>query len=467
VKREGRYNRVTDEVIAALAEIAGKDNVLTGNALKNYDRDEMPGVKPHLPEAVVTPENAAVISAILKLANEKNIPVTPRGAGSGLSGGSIPVFGGIVLSTEKMNRIIEIDKDNFTAVVEPGVILLKFYEAVERLGLFYPTYPGETSATIGGNVATNAGGMRAVKYGVTRQYVLGLEAVLPTGEIIQTGGKFVKCSTGYDLTQLITGSEGTLAVVTKIILRLIPTPGKLDLLLIPFDKLSDAIESVPAILKEGILPVGIEFMEKDIIDMVEEYNGQETSCHGYNALLLIFVEGESDDEIFARAERIGNICLEHGAVDIFLPKGDAAKRALLEVREKFYPIIGHFGMLDIADVVVPRSRIADFVEKAKELAAERSLRLVAYGHAGDGNVHLHPLGDDMSKREEIVRELFTEIYKVGMAMGGTISGEHGLGVSKKFFYTEAENPDKLALMKRLKKAFDPNSILNPGKVFDI
>jgi glycolate oxidase len=267
MKTEGNYEKVTDEVISLLTEIVGDGNVLTGDERKNYDRDEMPGVEPSLPEVVVKPENADSVAGVLRLANEKKIPVTPRGAGSGLSGGAVPVYGGIVLSTEKMNRILEIDRDNFVAVVEPGVILSKFYEAAEEQGLFYPPYPGETSATLGGNVATNAGGMRAVKYGVTRQGVLGLEAVLATGEIINTGGKYVKSSTGYDLTQLIIGSEGTLAVVTKIILRLIPNPGRQEILLIPFESLDDAIGAVPEILKEVILPVGIEFMEKDIIEM--------------------------------------------------------------------------------------------------------------------------------------------------------------------------------------------------------
>jgi len=276
MKNEGNYMKVTDEVLARLAEIVGSRNVLTGNDIKDYDRDEMPGVKPALPEAVVMPENTAAVSAVMKLASERGIPVTPRGAGSGLSGGAVPLNGGIVLSLEKMNKILEIDRDNFTAIVEPGVILSKFFQAVEEQGLFYPPYPGETSATIGGNVATNAGGMRAVKYGVTRQAVLGLEAVLATGEVINTGGKYVKSSTAYDLTQLIVGSEGTLAVITKIILKLILAPGKQEILLIPFDSLSDAIGAVPEILKAGILPVGIEFMEKDIIDMVEDYIGGET-----------------------------------------------------------------------------------------------------------------------------------------------------------------------------------------------
>ncbi len=467
METESRYGKVTDNVIALLTEIVGGGNVLTGDERENYSRDEMPGSKPILPEVVVKPENTGSIAKILKLADEKKIPVTPRGAGTGLSGGAVPIYGGIVLSLEKMNRILEIDKDNFVAVVEPGVALADFYRAVEEHGLYYPPYPGETSATIGGNVATNAGGMRAVKYGVTRNSVLGLEAVLPTGEIIKAGGKFVKCSTGYDLTQLIIGSEGTLSLITRIILKLITPPGRQEILLIPFHNLHDAIGAVPDILKERVLPVGIEFMERDIINMVEQYTSVELPLHGYDAFLMVIVEADSEDEFHHFATHIGEICLNHGAVDVFVPGSERAKRNLLESREKFYSVIGHFGMLDIADVVVPRSKIAEFVESAKKTAEERGIQLVAYGHAGDGNVHLHPLGQRTDESEDTVKELFTRIYETGISLGGTISGEHGLGFAKKDYFLRAEDKNKIALMKRIKRAFDPNNILNPGKVFDL
>lgn len=247
MERRGRYKKVTDDVVALLTEIVGGENVLTGDERENYSRDETPNAKPISPEVVVKPGDADSVARILKLANEKNIPVTPRGGGTGLSAGAVPVYGGIVLSLERMNRMLEIDEDNFVATVEPAVTLSDLYQAVEERGLYYPLYPGEKTATIGGNVATNAGGMRAVKYGVTRHFVLGLEAALPDGEVIQTGGKFVKCSTGYDLTQLIIGSEGTLAVITKIMLKLTTPPGKREILFIPFHRLHDAIGSVPDI----------------------------------------------------------------------------------------------------------------------------------------------------------------------------------------------------------------------------
>ncbi len=467
MEARNRYGKVTDNLIALLTEIVGDKNILTGDERENYSRDETPESQPVLPEVVVKPGDTGSVAKILKLANERNIPVTPRGGGTGLSGGAVPIYGGIVLSLERMNRILEIDEDNFVATVEPGVTLADFYQAVEERGLYYPLYPGETSATIGGNVATNAGGMRAVKYGVTRHFVLGLEAVLPTGETIQTGGKFVKCATGYDLTQLITGSEGTLALITKIILKLTTPPGRREILFIPFHNLHDAIGSVPDILKEKILPVGIEFMEKDIINMTEQYTGKEIPLHDYEAFLMIIVEAESEDEIHRIASHIGEICLSHGAVDVFIPGSERAKRNLLDAREKFYSVIGHFGMLDIADVVVPRSRIAEFVERTKRTASEHGLRLIAYGHAGDGNVHLHPLGAGKDKSVEKLRELLREIYEIGISLGGTISGEHGLGLAKKGYLHMVADKDKMDLLKRVKRAFDPNNIMNPGKVFDL
>ncbi len=464
---QSHYGKVTDKLIALLAGIVGDKNVLTGDERENYSRDETPTVKPVLPDVVVKPEDTASVAGILKLASERKIPVTPRGGGTGLCGGAVPIYGGIVLSSERMNRILEIDEDNFSATVEPGVTLADLYQAVEEHGLYYPLYPGEKCATIGGNVATNAGGLRAVKYGVTRHFVLGLEAVLPTGETIPTGGKFVKCSSGYDLTQLIIGSEGTLAVVTRVVLRLIAPPGMSEILFIPFHGLHDAIRSVPDILKERILPVGIEFMERDIINMVEQYTGKEMPLHDYDAFLMIIVEAGNEDEIYRISDRIGKICLNHGAVDIFIPGSERAKRNLLEAREKFYSVSRHFGVPDIADVVVPRSRIAEFVERAKAIAGEYGIPLVAYGHAGDGNVHLHPMGQEADKDAGKVKELFTRIYEVGISLGGTISGEHGLGFAKKGYLHMAADKSKIDLMKRIKRAFDPDNIMNPGKVFDL
>ena len=461
------FQKVTPDIVSRLVKIVGEKNVLTGDEREGYSRDEEIVAKTSLPEVVVRPDDASSVARILKLANESRIPVVPRGSGTGLSGGAVPVYGGIVLSLERMNRILEIDEDNFVATVEPGVTLAELYQAVEERGLYYPLYPGETGATLGGNVATNAGGMRAVKYGVTRHFVLGLEVVLPGGEIIRTGGKFVKCSTGYDLTQLLVGSEGTLAVITRIMLRLVPLPGKREVLCVPFRNLPDAIRAVPAILKEGILPIGIEWMEKDLINMVEQYTSKAVPLHDYEAFLMIIVEADDEDEFITISNLIGEACRKHGAIDIFIPGSERAKGNLFEVREQFHSVISRCQVLGSSDIVVPRSRIAELIEKARGKASEYGITILAFGHAGDGNLHLYTIKQEKDVSEEKASELMAEIFKIGTSLGGTISGEHGLGSSKKSFLPMVADQQKIDLMKRIKQAFDPNNIMNPGKVFDL
>jgi len=458
------YGRIDQDFIEQLTGITGAKNILVDEGKENYSRDESPLHTTAEPDVVLKPESPEAVSQILKLANRCKIPVVPRGAGTGLTAGSLAVCGGISLSTEKLNRVIEIDQANFSATSEAGVRLCDLCAAIEEQGLYFPLYPGEVNATIGGNVSTNAGGMRAVRYGVTRNLVLGLEVVLPSGEIIRTGGKFYKCSTAYDLTQLIIGSEGTLAVVTKVTVKLIAPPGNRELLFIPFDSLSDAIGCVPVILKEKILPVGIEFMEDEILRMVQEFTGKEIPMLGHSAYLMLILESENYDAFCKVAEQISEICLKRGAVDIFVPGSESAKRNLLEAREKFQPTFARAGMLETIDIVVPRSMIAVFVEKVKEIGRKFNIQIVASGHAGDGNVHLHPLGKENDPDK--THELLTELYRAGIEMGGTLSGEHGLGYDKKGYLPLAEPPAKIDLLRRIKKAFDPNNILNPGKVFD-
>jgi glycolate oxidase len=463
MNNQTRYQRLTPDLIGRFMLIAGAKGVLSGDGLDNYTHDEAPHPHPGIPEVVVFPHSTREIAEILKLASAERIPVTPRGAGTGLSGGAVPLYNGIVLSLEKMTRIIEIDETNFCGTAQAGVTLSSFCSEVEKHGLYYPLYPGEMNATIGGNIATNAGGMRAVKYGVTRDFILGLEAVLPTGEIITTGGKFVKSSTGYDLTQLITGSEGTLAVISQATLKLITPPGSREILLIPFNNLTEAIRCVPIILKERILPVSIEFMEAEILQLVKDYSGKEFPIPGYPAYLMLMIEADNYDEFGIISEHISEICLKNGAVDTYVPGSENAKRRLLETREKFYPTMQHRGMLDLADVVVPRSKIAEFVEEVKRISKNYGIPVVAYGHAGDGNVHLHPLGSNQTS-ENTIHDLLTDIYQAGIAFGGTISGEHGIGSDKRRYFSLAASREKLALMRRIKKAFDPDNILNPGKV---
>jgi len=461
------YGTVTNSTIASLEGIVGEKNVLTGEERENYSGDESADVGCTIPDVVVRPADTVSVSRIVKLANEQRTPVTPRGSGTGLSGGAVPIYGGIVISLERMNSILEVDANNFTVTVEAGVTLDSIYQTTAEYGLYYPLYPGEKTATIGGNVSTNAGGMRAVKYGVTRHWVLGLEAVLPTGEIIHTGGKYVKCSSGYELTQLIAGSEGTLAVITGVTLRLMNSPGKSEILFVPFNNLHDAIRTVPEILREGLLPVGIEFVERDILDMVEEFAGLEIPMNDYAAYLMIMVEADNEDEILSISNRIGDICLKSGAVDIFIPGSERAKRNLLEAREKFYPAMKHAGILGVADIVVPRSLIADFVEQSKAISEQHGLPLIACGHAGDGNVHLSLLGKETETNREKANQIMSLIHESGISLGGAISGEHGLGILRKDYLRIAAGKSKIELMKRIKLAFDPNNIMNPGKVLDL
>lgn len=465
-----KYRRVTPEIATELTTIVGRDNVSTSKSdIEGYSRDETPLAQPHVPQVIVRPTNAASIARLLAFASGRRIPVTPRGAGTGLSGGCTPICGGIVLSLERMNRIMEIDKDNFVAIVEAGVTLSELQSQVEPQGLSYPLYPGEMTATIGGNVATNAGGMNAVKYGVTRHHVLGLEAVLPDGEIIKSGGKFVKCSTGYDLTQLIIGSEGTLAVVTKVMLKLTTRAAKRELALIPFANLQGAINAVPQILRLQMVPTGIEFMEKSVIRIVEKHLNKELPYHDYEAFLMIIMEAESESEIYDYFSTVERICKQHGAIDIMIPGTQRAKRELLGAREKFYPAMRGFAPMEIVDVVVPRSEIARFVARVREISEEHKIPVIAYGHAGDGNVHLHPICINMDKEEwrRKLPHLLGDIYRTGVSFGGAISGEHGIGFDKKPYLPIQLDDAYLNILKAVKKAFDPNNILNPGKIFDL
>ena len=467
---KNNYGKVTPKTISDLTNLLDKESVSTKqHELEGFASDEMPLPKSHAPQVIVKPENTAAVSKVLKYANSNKIPVSPRGAGTGLSGGCIPIYGGIVLSLERLKHLIRIDRDNFTATVEPAMTLTDFHAAVQEQGLYYPISLGEMTASIGGSVATNAGGSNAVKYGVTRHQVLGLEAVLPNGDIVKTGGEIVKCSTGYDLTQLIAGSEGTLAVITKIILRLANRSTLKEVLYVPFTNLQNAIDAVPEILRLKIIPFGLEFMEKSIVDIVEKYLNEEMPYHEYQAFLMVIMEGESADEITNYFTSVEEICKKHGAVEAMVPGSERAKRKLLHAREQFYHAIKRYAPMDIIDIVVPRQNIAVFVKRVKEISQEHCVPIIAYGHAGDGNVHLHPVCVNM-EQEEWLKKLpliMRQVYQAGISLGGSISGEHGIGMSKKGFLDIEVGPEKLELMKRVKRAFDPNNILNPGKIFDL
>jgi glycolate oxidase len=461
------YGEITQDRISELIRIAGENSVFTEKmAMQDYAHDETPLAKLYYPQMVVKPRDVPAIQKILALADEHRIPVVPRGAGTGLVCGATPIFGGIVLSLERLDRILEIDEENFVAVVEAGVPLARLREEVEPRGLCYPLHPGEMSATVGGTVSTNAGGMNAVKYGVTRHNILGLEAVLPDGSLFSSGGKYVKCSSGYDLAQLIIGSEGTLAVVTKVICKLTPKLPRREVLYVPFDDLQNAIDAVPEILKLKKFPIGLEFIEKDIIGIVEKYTGNELPYHQYQAFLLIFMEGETEEEILNYFSQVEEICKQHSACAAMMPASEGAKRLLVESREKFFPAIKAYAPVESIDTVVPRSEIAKFVKAVKLISRKFGIPVIAYGHAGDGNVHLHPLCVNMSETEWLAKlpELMQEIFRAGVSFGGAISGEHGIGYAKKDYLPLQLGKAHINVLRAIKQAFDPHNILNPGKI---
>ena len=450
-----------------LASVVRADQVRSGGDVnEDYGHDECLTVAAQLPAAVVVPESAADVAAVLALANDHGIPVTARGSGTGLSGACIPRADGIVVSFEKMNQILEIDTENHMAVVQPGVSLDELDEALRPHGLVYPVFPGEQSASLGGNVNTNAGGMRAVKYGVTRHHVLGLEAVLATGEVMRTGGKVVKATTGYDLTQLIIGSEGTLALVTEVTLKLYPRPEHTATVLAPFPTLDGVASAVPKIVASGVGPVILEYIDLLTMSAITTSSNLELGIPDdvrdtALAYLVVVMENASDQRLEEDVIAVSEQVLELGAMDVYVLPPHAGA-ALIDAREKAFWVAKALGADDIIDVVVPRASVPEYLAMVAELAAETESWVAGCGHAGDGNVHLSVFQKDPALRKQVL----TKIFRAGMELGGAISGEHGVGAAKKSYFLELEDPTKIALMKRIKAAFDPNDILNPGTLFD-
>ena len=462
------YKKIDQNDIAYSSSLFDEKHFFTGDDIADdYSKDELVGFGKK-PDVLIFTRTAEEISKVMKYANENKIPVVVRGSGTGLVGGCVPLEGGIVLCTSKMNKILELDENNLTLAVEPGVLLLEIYEYVESRGYFYAPDPGEKTATIGGNISTNAGGMRAVKYGTTRDWVVGLEVVLPNGEIEQFGKKVVKDSTGFSLKNLIIGSEGTLAVVTKAILKVIPKPKETLSLLVPFESREDAIEAVPEIIKAQLNTIAIEFFERNTILLSEEFLSKKFPEKRNDAYILLTFEGHNKNELKYNYEQAAEICINNlKAIDAFIVDTDDRKDSVWKTRGAFLEAIKSSTIeMDECDVVVPRSEVSNFIKYTYELQDKYNIRIPSFGHAGDGNLHIYICRDNYSKEEfdKILYKVFDDLYNRAYEVGGLVSGEHGIGYAKKEYMKEQLGPTQIALMNGIKKVFDPNNILNPGKV---
>lgn len=464
------YQIITPQHIQLLQQIVGEQNVfIDEEILKSYGQDHTEDFI-FKPEVVVKAQSVAQISEIMKLANLHHIPVTARGAGTGLSGGALPIYGGIVISMERFNRILQIDTRNLQATVEPGVINYVFQEEVKKEGLFYPPDPASWgSCSLGGNIAHSSGGPKAVKYGTTRDYVLNLEVVLPNGEIIWTGANTLKYSTGYNFTHLMIGSEGTLGIVTKIVFKLIPLPKHDVLMLIPFTSAEKACEAVGATFRAGVTPSAMEFMERDAIDWSIKYAGEVNFSikPEWQALLLVEVDGNNLDLLYQDCETISDIMTQQGCDEILMADTAEQKSSLWKIRRKVGEAVKSNSVYKEEDTVVPRAELPTLLKGVKAIGAKYGFKSVCYGHAGDGNLHVNIIKGDLPN-DVWERELpkgITEIFTLCKQLGGTISGEHGIGLVQKNYMPIIFPEYQLELMRNVKKVFDPNLILNPSKIF--
>jgi glycolate oxidase len=460
---------LNDRHASFFTKLLGERYIVNEEIRISYGSDETEDLN-FPPSAVLKPNSVEEISSIMKFCFEEQIPVTPAGARTGLSGGALPTHGGILLSMEKFNRILEIDENNHQVITEPGVITQVLQDAVKEKGLFYPPDPASKgSCFIGGNISENSGGPKAVKYGVTKDYVLNLEVVLPNGEVIWTGANVLKNATGYNLTQLIVGSEGTLAIVTKIVLKLIPHPTNDMLMLVPFFDAQKACEAVAAIFKSGYTPSGLEFMERDALIYTKDFIGESSINIGENhaAHLIIEVDGFDPEQLMKDCEGILNVLENFETDEILFADSEAQKNALWSLRRKAGEAVKSQSIYKEEDTVVPRFALPDLLGHIKRIGKKYGFQSVCYGHAGDGNLHVNILKGDLSDEQwenELpiaIRELFTEVVK----LGGTISGEHGIGLVQKPFMDIAFPEVTLNLMREIKRVFDPKNILNPGKIF--
>ena len=474
--KEVKYNPVQPAIVDTLKTICGEAHVFCDQdeKLEKYSRDQIPEKKyAHMPEVVVMPASAGEIAEIIKLANRENIPVTPRAAGSGLSGGAVPIYGGILLSVERMDKIIDIDAQNLMAVVEPGVVTNKFDEALKEYGLFFAGYPmSDEFCFIGGNVAENAGGGRAIKYGVTERYIRGIEMVTPTGEIIQLGGKRIKDVTGYNLLGLMVGSEGTLGIFTKITIKLLPRPTVRKAILVLFETAAGAIAVIPHIMTAGnLIPSAIEFMDGTSFCETARSLKEDFPYDDIGAVLLFEVDGNHEKQTMDDAETVCKLCMDKGAVDYHLASTNDEIDRFWKIRKRIPWVLKRYSAHQSAeDIVVPIANIPKILNYLQKLAKEYDVLIPVFGHAGDGNLHAHPIKNPkhtMDAWEEMLPKLLKDIYIQTAELGGTISGEHGIGHKRRDYMGLVMGDAQLAVMRKIKKALDPNNILNPGKIFPL
>ncbi|MFP4177364.1 MAG: FAD-binding oxidoreductase [Acholeplasmataceae bacterium] len=464
------YNKPTLQDIEALRQLLGTDSVHTGDSISaDYAHDELQTVFGQ-PDLLLFARSKEDVRKIMAYANERVIPVTVRGSGTGLVGAAVPIHGGILLDMSKMNRILELDRKHLTLTVEPGALLLDIAAFVEAENLMYAPDPGEKTATIGGNVATNAGGMRAVKYGVTRDWIRGLEVVLADGSLERLGSKAVKNSTGYALKDLLIGSEGTLGVITEIILKLMPKPKRTISLLVPFDGRSQAIRAATELLADGILPTGVEFFEKDLLAYSASFLGKRMPHHDHAAYLLFSFDGDDERALAATIDRTSERLVDDfSAVDVYTIDTSERMTDVWSARGAFLEAIkSSTPMMDECDVVLPRGRIGEYLEYVRDIAKRIDVRTPYFGHIGDGNLHIYICQDDRSEQDfrAATDRLFALMYEKAASFGGLVSGEHGIGYIKKAYMKRQLGERQVELMRGIKRAFDPKNILNPGKVID-
>ncbi len=461
------YKKVENVDIEYLKSFIPKERIFVGEEIsKDYGHDELGSIE-KMPDVLINVISTEEVSEILKYANDNLIAVVVRGSGTGLVAGSVALEGGIMVCTKLMNHILELDEANLTVTVEPGVLLMQLQSYAEEHGFMYPPDPGEKSATIGGNINTNAGGMRAVKYGVTRDYVRGLTIVLPDGSIEHIGGKVVKSSSGYSLKDLIVGSEGTLCVVTEAILKLVPLPSESVSMLLPFKSMEKAIEAVPEIIKAKANLTAIEYMSLDTIMSAEDFLGKKFPDTNYEAYILLTFDGYNKGAIEQDYSNIANLCISLGAVDGYFVDTDERKKSVWSARGAFLEAIkASTDLIDECDVVVPKSKVAEYIKYTHEVAKQLNVRIPSFGHAGDGNLHIYICRDGKDEKtwQETLTKAFDLLYAKAREFSGMVSGEHGIGYAKKQYLELQIGPKQVELMRGIKKVFDPNSILNPGKV---